>query len=171
MPEHALRAPENPHQSAESTKSAGSKLAKLRRPRVAITACAVAGVAALGACSPANYTAGSRAADVAARYIGVPYVYGGSSPAGFDCSGLTQYAYAAVGKYLPRSAEQQYEYVQKIPAAYARKGDLIFFGYPGSIYHVGIYEGNGVIEHAPSPGNVVQYIHIWTSQFYVGRVN
>jgi len=135
-----------------------------------LATCAIAGAATLGGCAPANLSQGTRAVNVAYSYLGTPYVYGGASPGGFDCSGLTEYVYGRLGKYLPRSAEQQYEWVRKIPQSWAQKGDLIFFGSPGAIYHVGLYVGNGMIEHAPSPGNYVRIIHIWTSQFYVGRV-
>jgi cell wall-associated NlpC family hydrolase len=131
---------------------------------------AIAAAATLGACSPGQVTPGARAVNIASQYIGTPYVYGGASPGGFDCSGLTQYVYAQVGKFLPRTAEAQYEAAQKIPQSWARKGDLIFFGSPGAVYHVGIYEGNGIIVHAPHPGTSVEYIHIWTGDYMVGRV-
>ena len=161
MPEHALRTPTTRHRLGFSF---------LRRSKMAIATCAIAGAASLGACSPANVSIGNHAVNVAYQYLGTPYVYGGAAPGGFDCSGLTEYVYGRLGKYLPRSAEQQFEYVQKIPQSWAQKGDLIFFGTPGAIYHVGLYVGNGMIEHAPSPGNYVRIIPIWTNQYYVGRV-
>ena len=164
MLEHALRAPAMPKTGSKI------KLGRLRRGRLAIAACAIAGAATLGACSPAQEGQGNHAVNIAHAYLGTPYVYGGARPGGFDCSGLTSYVYAQLGKYLPRSAEAQFEYVQKIPKSWAQKGDLIFFGSPGAIYHVGIYVGNGMIEHAPSPGNYVRIIPIWTSDYYVGRV-
>ena len=164
MPEHALRTPESPKRTRFN------RFPAFRRSRMIVATCAIAGAATLGACSPANVSIGNHAVNVAHAYLGTPYVYGGARPGGFDCSGLTEYVYAQVGKYLPRTAEQQYEWVQKIPQSWAQKGDLIFFGSPGAIYHVGIYVGNGVIEHAPTPGQVVQYTRIWTSQYYVGRV-
>ncbi len=160
MPEHALRTPAAPRLSR-----------LLRRSKLAIATCAIAGVATLGACSPASLGLGSQAVNVAYAYLGTPYVYGGAAPGGFDCSGLTQYVYGRLGHYLPRSAEQQFEYVQKIPQSWAQKGDLIFFGSPGAIYHVGLYEGNGTMMHAPVPGGHVEIIPIWTSQYYVGRVS
>ena len=158
MPEHALRT------------SAAPKIGRLRRGRLAVAACAIAGAATLGACSPAQEGTGNHAVNIAQAYLGTPYVYGGARPGGFDCSGLTEYVYAQLGKYLPRSAEQQFEYVQKIPKSWVQKGDLIFFGSPGAVYHVGIYEGNGIIEHAPHPGTSVEYIQIWTGDYMVGRV-
>ncbi len=192
MPEHALRAPEAParsrfsrlwrfsksstHRSTSSHSAAGTQgtthgaRSLGKRSRLVVATCAVAGAATLGACSPSQVPQGAHAVNIAYQYLGVPYVYGGSSPAGFDCSGLTGYVYARLGKQLPRSAEAQFEAVQKIPQSWAQKGDLIFFGSPGAIYHVGLYVGNGVIEHAPVPGQVVQFTRIWTSNYYVGRV-
>ncbi len=175
MPEHALRTSVSParrwlvssllsrfrHRRADRT---------VRRSKLIIATCAIAGAATLGACSPAQEGQGNHAVNIAQAYLGTPYVYGGASPGGFDCSGLTSYVYGRLGKYLPRSAEQQFEYVQKIPQSWKQKGDLIFFGTPGAIYHVGIYVGNNAIEHAPTPGQVVSVMHIWTSQYYVGRV-
>ncbi len=167
MPEHALRSPETPEIRKHRR---FHHVPAFRRSRLMIAGCAVAGAATLGACSPANIGTGNQAVNIAHAYLGTPYVYGGARPGGFDCSGLTQYVYAQLHKYLPRSAEQQYEWVQKIPQSWVQKGDLIFFGSPGSIGHVGIYVGSGVIEHSPTPGQVVQYTRIWTNQYYVGRV-
>jgi cell wall-associated NlpC family hydrolase len=177
VPEHALQV----HHAPARLRSPGLRgfISRLRfsrgtrvvrRSKLIIATCAIAGAATLGACSPAQEGQGNHAVNIAHAYLGVPYVYGGASPAGFDCSGLTSYVYAQLGKYLPRSAEQQFEYVQKIPRSWMQKGDLIFFGSPGAIYHVGIYVGNGMIEHAPVPGQVVSIIPIWTDQYYVGRV-
>ena len=174
MPEHALRMPVTPARRRPSRFISRFRFPRatrtVRRSKLIIATCAIAGAATLGACSPAQEGQGNHAVNIAHAYLGTPYVYGGAAPGGFDCSGLTEYVYGRLGKYLPRSAEQQFEYVQKIPQSWVQKGDLIFFGSPGAIYHVGIYVGNGMIEHAPSPGNVVQIIHIWTSQYYVGRV-
>jgi cell wall-associated NlpC family hydrolase len=177
VPEHALRTPALPSRQrfswrqiiARSTSSHTHRFS-LRRSKMVIATCAIAGVATLGACSPGQMPRGFRAVNIASQYIGTPYVYGGASPGGFDCSGLTQYVYAQLGVALPRSAEAQYEAVQEIPQSWAQKGDLIFFGSPGAVYHVGIYEGNGIIEHAPHPGTNVEYIHIWTGDYMVGRV-
>ncbi len=104
----------------------------VRRSKLIIATCAIAGAATLGACSPAQEGQGNHAVNIAHAYLGTPYVYGGAAPGGFDCSGLTSYVYGRLGKYLPRSAEQQFEYVQKIPQSWAQKGDLIFFGSPGA---------------------------------------
>ena len=81
---------------------------------------------------------GSTIASIALRYIGVPYVYGGNTPSGFDCSGFTQYVYAQAGISIPRSSDAQRYAGTVVSYADARTGDLIWS--PG---HVGIYLGNG----------------------------
>jgi len=112
-----------------------------------------------------------QAVRVAAAQQGVPYVYGGASPStGFDCSGLTQYAFSKVGKSLPRTAQAQYDAAWKISSTYARPGDLVFFGGSRSIYHVGLYAGGGYIWHAPRPGKVVSKVKLWTTAVTFARV-
>ena len=85
--------------------------------------------------------------NIAYRYIGTPYVWGGSTPAGFDCSGFTQYVYEQVGISIPRSSAAQRYAGTEIPASEARPGDLIWW--PG---HVGIYVGDGQYIAAFRPG-------------------
>ncbi len=99
---------------------------------------------------------------VAMKYLGVPYVWGGSTPSGFDCSGLVQYCYAQLGIQVPRTARDQYFAAAKIPADrldLLQPGDLVFFAYgkdPEQIHHVGIYAGGGTYIHAPQTGDVVR---------------
>lgn len=102
---------------------------------------------------------------VAAQYQGVPYVYGGASPAGFDCSGLVMYVYAQFGMALPHSSTAQGAAGTKISIADAVPGDLIVM--PG---HIGFYAGNGNILHAPSPGAVVRVQPLWTTDYTVVRL-
>jgi hypothetical protein len=96
--------------------------------------------------------------------VGMPYVYGGGSFAqgGFDCSGLTSWAYTFVGKSLPRSANEQWVATARIHESELRPGDLVFFSNTWSwgVSHVGIYAGNGMMLHAPSEGKVVEFISL-----------
>lgn len=120
-------------------------------------------VAASGAVSGAEVVA------LAAQYAGVPYVYGGEDPSGFDCSGLVQWVFGRLGVNVPRTTQAQYESARHVNAADRQLGDLIFFGDPSAIYHVGIYAGNGTMWVAPRSGDVVKLQTIWTANYHVGR--
>jgi cell wall-associated NlpC family hydrolase len=115
-------------------------------------------------------TPGLKALHVAAAKQGAPYRYGAAGPSSFDCSGLTLYAFKAVGKKLPRTAAAQYNATRHIPASSRRPGDLVFFGSGRAIYHVGIYAGNGRIWHSPKTGAVVRLEKIWSRNVRYGRV-
>ena len=115
------------------------------------------------AAPPAN--AGSVVA-VARQYIGVPYVYGGATPAGFDCSGLSMYVFAQFGVSLPHSATRQGAGGIPVPKDQAMPGDLVIID--GGA-HLGIYSGNGNMIDAPLPGRTVTERPIYTSNYYVVR--
>jgi peptidoglycan DL-endopeptidase CwlO len=105
---------------------------------------------------------------IALGYQGVPYVWGGSSPSGFDCSGLVMYAYSQVGVSLPHSSYAQYGMGVAVPRDELEPGDLVFFDGLG---HVGLYIGNGLFVHAPHTGTVVQVSSLsegWYASTYVG---
>ena len=95
------------------------------------------------------------------RMEGVPYLYGGTSPAGFDCSGLAQYVYRHYGKHIQRTAEEQFLEFRRISKKRAWGGDLVFFhvdSNPNSyVYHVGIYEGGDDMVAATTTGSDVQW--------------
>jgi len=98
-----------------------------------------------------------RAAGNALKMVGKPYRYGGSSPAGFDCSGLIQYSYKQAGVSLPRSTDDLLRTSQPLRGAHLRRGDLLFFDQEGKKKsHVGIYLGDGRFVHAPSSGKQVR---------------
>lgn len=101
---------------------------------------------------------------------GVPYVFGGTSPYGFDCSGFTQYAFASAGIALPRAADTQYYSYRKISSKELRPGDLVFFEtYCAGPSHVGIYVGDGQMIHAgSSTGITVASIFdgYWGARYY-----
>lgn len=101
---------------------------------------------------------GNAVLEIAARYVGVPYVHGGASPAGFDCSGFTSYVYGQLGISLPRSSSAQRNVGQVVSRADALPGDLIWS--PG---HVGIYAGGNMQIDAPRPGKTIQFRAIWQS--------
>ena len=94
-----------------------------------------------------------QAASIALGYLGVPYVYGGASPSGFDCSGLVMYVYAQLGISLPHYTVAQWNATQPISQSQMQPGDLVFFDGLG---HVGIYIGNGQFVDAPHTGSVVR---------------
>lgn len=97
---------------------------------------------------------GARAVSIAKSQLGVPYVWGGTSPKGFDCSGLLQWTYGKLGKQLPRTAAAQATDGQKISQNQLQPGDLIFFYSPVS--HSGMYAGNGMIVESPTEGQTVK---------------
>ena len=96
--------------------------------------------------------------DYAAKFLGVPYVYGGSTPSGFDCSGFTSYVFKNTVGSIPRVAQAQYDATTRVSRDDLLPGDLVFFGSStSSISHVGIYVGSNQFIHAPSTGDVVKY--------------
>ncbi len=120
---------------------------------------------------PVDSTMGARIIAEAEKYLGVKYVYGGSSPSGFDCSGLVQYTMKKVGITVNRSSRDQYKNGVSVPRSQLAAGDLVFFSKGGSISHVGIYAGNGKVIHSPSPGYTVCYTtleHMCSYSTYVG---
>ena len=96
-----------------------------------------------------------RLIQTASRYIGVPYVFGGTTPDGFDCSGFMRFVYAKSGIYLPRMADEQYEVGQPVSYSRLRPGDMVFFStYASGASHSGMYIGNGQFISATSSSGV-----------------
>ena len=115
----------------------------------------------------ASSTSGVLAA--ARKLSGVPYVYGGTTPAGFDCSGFTSYVFARAGKTIPRTSSAQAAAATPVSRSNLRPGDLVFFSPGGSVSHVAIYAGNGMVWEAPGSGGAVRYGPMWDVSRSYGR--
>jgi murein DD-endopeptidase len=97
------------------------------------------------------------ASEIAASMVGKPYRYGGSTPQGFDCSGLVYFSFRRAGMDVPRSTETQRDKSRSVPTARLARGDLLFFNQEGKrSSHVGIYLGRNRFVHAPSSGKQVR---------------
>lgn len=95
--------------------------------------------------------------DEALTHVGAPYVYGGTTPSGFDCSGFTSYVFrTALGIELPRTASSQAGLGYEVAMDSLEPGDLLFWGRGSGIYHVGIYVGDGSYVHAAGSGKGVR---------------
>src|SRR4029077_15610285 len=104
---------------------------------------------------------------VAMQYLGTPYVWGGASPSGLDCSGFVMYVYSQVGVSLPHSSYAQYGYGSPVSMSQLQPGALVFFDRLGA---VGIYVGGGTFIHAPHTGDVVKTSSLsgWYASTFVG---
>jgi cell wall-associated NlpC family hydrolase len=114
---------------------------------------------------PPSHTGG--VVGIAMQYLGVPYVWGGASPSGFDCSGFVMYVFGKIGVSLPHSSYAQYGYGSPVSMSQLQPGDLVFFDGLG---HVGIYIGGGNFIHAPHTGDVVKISSMtgWYASTFVG---
>jgi cell wall-associated NlpC family hydrolase len=109
-----------------------------------------------------------RVVEIARKHVGTPYRWGGSSPSGFDCSGLVRYVYAQVGVSLPHNAAEQYRYGKPISRDRLEPGDLVFFD---GLRHNGIYVGRGRFIHARQTGKRVGIASLaedWYAARWVG---
>jgi cell wall-associated NlpC family hydrolase len=131
---------------------------------------APAGVSVIGSAGVAASGAGAAVVEAAAAQSGKPYVFGGSGPNAFDCSGLTMFVYAQFGVYLPHLADAQMGYGVAVSAAEAAPGDLIFFVNGGYAGHVGIYAGGGMMYDAPHAGSTVGLHQIYSSGVVFRRI-
>ncbi len=148
---------------------------KLAAARAAAAAAAKAKAAAASSSSTSTSTAASGAAAAAIAFaraqLGDPYLFGGTGPDAWDCSGLTQASWGAAGVALPRTAAEQW-YAGSHPAGMAnlQPGDLVFYAYslsdPATIHHVGLYIGDGLMIEAPHTGAVVRIASINRSDYF-----
>lgn len=118
------------------------------------------------ATAPSTANIGQQIADLAKTFVGYPYVYGGSSPRGFDCSGFTSYLYRQFGITINRTASAQMSNGRRVSRNELKPGDIIGFNTHGSgVSHVGLYIGNGQIVHASSPKSGVKINSIYSSYY------
>lgn len=122
-----------------------------------------------------NQSLGNQLVEYSKNWLGVPYMYGGTSTDGIDCSAFVKNVFNHIGYDLPRTAAQQYDFTKKIDRNQVKEGDLIFFRRRDKIFHVGIYIGNNKIIHAStSKGVVIQDLNnnwIKSNLFAFGRID
>ncbi|WP_460445494.1 C40 family peptidase [Angustibacter aerolatus] len=113
---------------------------------------------------------GAKALTLVATRKGAKYKMGAVGPRAFDCSGLTKWTYARLGKTLPHNAQAQWKATKHLKKSDRRVGDLVFFFSGKHAYHVAVYAGHGRIWHAPKPGSRVKLAKLWTSKVKYARV-
>ena len=120
--------------------------------------------------TPQPVPIGEQTVQIAKSYLGVPYVWGGTSPSGFDCSGLVQYVYCRLGIGISRTTYTQINDGRSVAKSELRNGDLVFFANNSDVHHVGIYIGSGQFIHAPQTGDVVKISNLNDrSDYYCAR--
>jgi cell wall-associated NlpC family hydrolase len=148
--------------SATATSASSNQFADL------LSTSTSAGVVNRGLRTLSSDTTGEKLLAVAQQFTGVPYKWGGTTPSGFDCSGLIQYAGKQLGVDLPRTAAQQAKVGTEVPSlAEAKAGDLVVLS---GGHHIGIYVGDGKMLHAPKTGDVVKISKVWETPMTIRRL-
>lgn len=144
---------------------------------IAPSAAALNGTAASGTSSAPSVSGvtGAQILAEAQKYLGTPYVYGGASPSGFDCSGFVYYVLKQLGFSPYRTPADQYKHGTSVSKDNLKPGDIVFFAntYASGISHVGIYAGNGQFIHSPNSRSTVSYSDLtsgyWANHYYGAR--
>jgi cell wall-associated NlpC family hydrolase len=162
--------------AARPTGIGGRAAAVLGLPQLRAAQASAAGLPiAFSALAPTGSPIGLQAVALAERFLGVPYVWAGASPSGFDCSGLTMYVYGLLGIHLTHFTGSQFYEGRPVPPNQLMPGDLVFF-HPdanGVPHHEGLYIGSGQFIHAPHTGDVVKISSLYETRYglsYVGAV-
>ena len=144
-----------------------SQTAKIvRRLAVVVIIASLAGCASQSPVQTARPAGqADKAVAVALQQVGVPYRYGGSTPSGFDCSGLVYYSYSRAGKTVPRTTATLWSGMRPVASGQMQVGDILFFRISGKMSHVGMYIGDDQFVHAPSSGKTVTVASL-RSDFY-----
>ncbi len=157
---------------AQQARLAAEARARLNSPQtgIEVLAASTGSLGSVGGTDPIPAAPPSRyggVVGIAMQYLGVPYLWGGASPSGFDCSGFLMYVYAKVGVSLPHNAAAQYGYGTPVDRSQLQPGDLVFFNGLG---HNGMYIGNNQMIHAPHSGDVVKISSLtgWYASTWVG---
>lgn len=155
--------------NAQKAAAAQAALAEQRRTQLASSATSYSGASATQLAQNPIYqgTSASGVSAVARQYLGVPYVFGGETPAGFDCSGLVKYVFAQFGLNLPHSVRAQHNAGVVVSREDARPGDIVVWN---DFSHDGIYTGNGIFIDAPKPGDHVKERPIWSTNVHFVRL-
>ena len=133
------------------------------------------GSASSGSSAPAGSATGAEILAEAQKYLGTPYVYGGASPSGFDCSGFVYYVLKQLGYSPYRTPADQYKQGTAVEKSDLQVGDIVFFAntYASGLSHVGIYAGNGQFIHSPNSRSTVSYSDLttgyWANHYYGAR--
>ncbi len=161
--------------AARPTGAVGRAAAVLGLPQLHAAQASAAGIPTFAALAPPGSPIGLQAVTLAERFLGVPYVWAGADPSGFDCSGLTMYVYGLLGIRLTHFTGSQIYEGRPVPPSQLMPGDLVFF-HPdasGVPHHEGMYIGNGEFIHAPHTGDVVKISSLYDTAYalsYVGAV-
>jgi cell wall-associated NlpC family hydrolase len=162
--------------AAHPTGPGGRAAAVLGLPQLKAAQASAAGVpVSFPLIAPPASGIGAQAVAIAERFLGVPYVWAGASPLGFDCSGLTMYVYGLMGIRLTHFTGSQLYQGRPVPQSALQPGDLVFFrpDANGVPHHEGMYIGNGQFIHAPHTGDVVKISSLFETRYalsYVGAV-
>ena len=155
-------------QAARAAQARAAAAQALQQQQLAETVVGASASTPEGATVVPTSSYGNNVVSIAMSYLGVPYVWGGASPSGFDCSGLVMYAYAQVGISLPHSSYAMANMGTYVPQDQLQPGDLVFFDGDG---HVGMYIGGGEYVNAPYTGAVVRVESLggsWQQSHYAG---